>query len=127
MHTTPDESVANDDAWADSRTSARTTSTAWRQYSDDLTASQIRHLAALERIAVAHVDSDGEDTARDILDSLDAEAARYAALNPEPGVEAIGTFRGLVATLPAEAFGTEDVMAVLGLLERVMAYRDTTR
>jgi len=60
----------------------------WRELADQLTPAQVRHLDAIERLALENIDSTDAGTratAQETLDSLPGEAAWYASTNGQPG------------------------------------------
>ena len=68
------------DSWAG------TTQSSWRAMADRLTPEQVRHLAAVERLALDSTDNPAmRDTAGDTLYRLPDEARAYAEANPRPG------------------------------------------
>ncbi|MGV0993418.1 MAG: hypothetical protein ACOYB7_14320 [Mycobacterium sp.] len=64
--------------------------TTWRDLADNLTPAQVRHLAAVERMALASVNDHfpaKRELAREILHDLAVDAAWYASNNAEPGLD----------------------------------------
>lgn len=100
------------------------TITTWRQLADDLTPAQVRHLEALEQLARANLGTAMRDTATDTLDSLDTEAAWYASHNATAGdrdADCLDRLRLLIHEVDPGQFDSQDMLAVISLLQRALA------
>lgn len=94
----------------------------WRALADRLTLEQFRHLAAIERLALANADNPAQrDTAAETLDGLAEEARFYADANPTPGLDdPRGQLRTALAAVNPAELSREDVMAVIDLIRKAM-------
>lgn len=104
----------------------------WRALSDRLTAQQMRHLAAVEELAVGTLkngDVYARATAQETLDLLVPEAVWYAERNATPGLDAdhLGQFRELLREVNPAELTTDDLLGVVSLLQRGMGARGTVR
>jgi hypothetical protein len=101
------------------------TITTWRQHTDDLTPAQVRHLEAVERLALGNLDNPAmRDTATDTLDSLGTEAAWYASQNATAGdrdADCLDRLRLLIHEVDPSRFDSQDMLAVISLLQRALA------
>lgn len=117
------DSAAELDAWADQPAD-------WRALAARLTPAQMRHLGAVEELAVETLlapdaDASARLAAQEIIDGLGAEAAWYSHANPEPGVEddRLEVFRDVVRVVNPAELTTSDLLAVVSLLQRSMTAR----
>lgn len=102
----------------------------WRDFGDNLTPAQVRHLAADERLATDALRSDeahARATAQEMLDMLPDEAKFYAEHNAPVGLETpsmIEMFRTLLHRTGPTDLNRTDVAAMLDLLGQWSGWRE---